>query len=178
MQGMPAPDRHAKRHPSVTALLDAHPSQSDPKVIIRNLAREKVAYAKSKGWSGPPYCPKEFASIFGIRCKEVTHDIGGDGRILMGPDGRLLIEFASGKVIERQRFTMFHEFAHTLFPDYCAFVAQHNQSREASASEDFEFESLCDVAAAEMLFPLEDFNEDLSRLPQACFETIHDLRSR
>src|SRR6186713_1050187 len=102
------------RHPSVKALLDAHPGERDPKEVIRRLARSKVAHAKSLGWEGPPFCPKEFSSIFDIRCKEVNHAIGGDGRILVQRNGKPVIEYVSGRMPERQRFTIFHEFAHTL----------------------------------------------------------------
>ena len=166
------------RHPSVAALLKAYPGKSDPKEIIRELARAKVAYAKTHRWNGPPFCPKEFTSIFGIRCKEVGHDIGGDGRILVQRDGKPLIEYASGRMPERQRFTIFHEYAHTLFPDYCAFVPQHHAPEQQLSDEEKEFEFLCDVAAAEMLLPFEEFERDLFRLTAACLDTVHALRRR
>lgn len=171
--GQPRP-----RHQSVKALLDANPGEQDPKVIIRRLARSRVAYAKSLGWKGPPFCPKAFASIFGLRCKEVTHAIGGDGRILVYPDGRPVIEYLGGRMPERQRFTIFHEFAHTLFPDYCAFTPQHHAPEIQLSAEEKEFEFLCDVAAAEMLLPMEEFTRDLARQPAACFDAIHALRQR
>lgn len=167
------------KHPSVAALLKKYPGKSDPKEIIRGLARAKVAHAKKHGWSGPPFCAKEFASILGVRCKEVTHDIGGDGRILVQRDGKPLIEFAAGRMPERQRFTIFHECAHTLFPDYgrCS-AAQHHAIEQAPADAEKEFEFLCDVAAAEMLFPRDDFERDLRQLPHACLDTVHTLRTR
>src|SRR5205807_2090586 len=92
------------RHKSVLALLAAHPGESDAKKLIRRLAREKVAYAKTHSWLGPAFCPKILSSIFGIRCKEVTHDIRGDGRILPYRDGKLWIEYRQDRPIERQRF--------------------------------------------------------------------------
>jgi len=167
------------RHPSVAALLQAYPRKSDPKEIIRGLARTKIAYAKAHRWSGPPFCPKEFASIFGIRCREVAHDIGGDGRILVQRDGSPLIEYAAGRMPERQRFTIFHECAHTLFPDYGVFVPVHHRALEKQLSDaDKDFEILCDVAAAEMLFPHEEFERDLLNLPVACLKTLNALRKR
>lgn len=166
------------KHPSITALLKAYPGKTDPKEIIRDLAREKVAYAKARRWKGPPFCPKEFASIFGMRCKEVTHDIGGDGRILVQPNGKPLIEYAKGRMPERQRFTIFHEYAHTLFPDYCDYVAHHHTPEKSLPDPEREFELLCDVAAAEMLLPVKEFGRDLLRLAPACSESVHSLRKR
>jgi len=113
-------------HKSIEALLAAHPEEKNPETIIRCLAREKVAYAKKHHWAGPPYCPREFVSIFGIKCKEVEHDIDGEGRILLSRAKKLEIEYRKGRMPERQRFTIFHEFAHTLFPDYCEFIPQHH----------------------------------------------------
>lgn len=175
---MSASGQSRSRHTSVKALLDAHPGEQDPKAIIRRLARSRVAYAKSLGWKGPPFCPKEFASIFGIRCKEVAHAIGGDGRILVYPDGKPVIEYLAGRMPERQRFTIFHEFAHTLFPDYCALVPHHHAPESQLSDEEKEFEFLCDVGAAEMLLPLDEFTHDLAGQPVACFEAIHTLRQR
>jgi Zn-dependent peptidase ImmA (M78 family) len=173
------PQKAFAKHPSIAALLRKYPGKSDPKEIIRELARTKVAYAKKHRWSGPPYCAKEFASILGIRCKEVHHDIGGDGRLLVQRDGKPLIELATGRIPERQRFTIFHECAHTLFPDYGDYTAaQHHALDMAQSDADKEFEFLCDVAAAEMLFPYEDFERDLSKLPHACLQSVHTLRTR
>lgn len=166
------------RHESVRALLAAYPGETDPKTLIRRLAREKIAYAKSLGWEGPPFCPKILASIFGIRSKEVSHDIAGDGRILLHPDGKLWIEYRSDRLPERQRFTIFHEFAHTLFPDYCHFLPLHNSPASRATDPEKEFEFLCDVAAAEMLLPVEDFSNDLKDLSWLGFEAIHQLRKR
>lgn len=166
------------RHPSVVALLETYPGKNDPKEIITELARAKVRYAKEEGWSGPPFCPKQFASILGVRCKEVAHDIGGDGRILVQRDGRPLIEYACGRMPERQRFTIFHEYAHTLFPDYCEFAPHHHRPDQQISEAEKEFESLCDVAAAEMLLPVDEFTRDLFDFPAACFASIHALRQR
>jgi Zn-dependent peptidase ImmA (M78 family) len=167
-----------KRHESVKALLAAHLGETNPKKIIRRLAREKIAYAKACGWSGPPFCPKQLASIFGIRCKEVQHDIRGDGRILQYPTGKIWIEYHTNRIPERQRFTIFHEFAHTLFPDYCQFLPHHHNEVAALSDDEKEFETLCDVAAAEMLLPVDEFKMDLNSFDLLGFEAIHDLRKR
>lgn len=169
--------RTSKKHESIEALLSAH-GERKPKDLIRRLAREMVAYAKAQGWEGPPFCPKILAGIFGIRCKEVHHDIDGDGRILPYRDGKLWIEYRSGVLAERQRFTIFHELAHTLFPDFCETLPRNHAPAKKTRSPEKEFESLCDIGAAEMLFPHEEFLRDLAGSGKLRIELIHTLRRR
>jgi hypothetical protein len=145
---------------------------------MRHLARSKVAYAKRFGWSGPPFCPKEFTSLFNVRCIEVDHDIGGDGRILLNPKGNLEIEYKKGYLPERQRFTIFHEFAHLLFPDYCEFLPHHHTPDDSDSVEHKRFEYLCDVGATEMLFPQEEFESDLKLHSHLGLDEIDALRKR
>jgi Zn-dependent peptidase ImmA (M78 family) len=165
-------------HESIEALLAAHPGEQSPEKIMRRLAREKVACAKSYLWSGPPYCPKELASLFGIKCREVNHDIDGDGRILLRPNGKIEIEYRSGRMPARQRFTIFHEFAHTLFPDYCTFLPCYHRPNRKQPDPIRQFEHLCDVGASEMLLPADDFMADLSKLTWLGFESVFKLQNR
>jgi Zn-dependent peptidase ImmA (M78 family) len=165
-------------HKSIEALLAAHPNEDSAENIIRRLAREKVAYAKSRCWTGPPFCPKEFTSLFGIGCKEVDHEIDGEGRILLCRTRKLLIEYRKGRLPERQRFTIFHEFAHTLFPDYCEFRPQHQSSQKTAPNPVKKFERLCDLGASEMLMPLDDFTADFQNLKWLNVESVHMLRER
>jgi hypothetical protein len=165
-------------HKSIEALLAAYPGEGKANNIIRRLAREKVAYAKEHLWSGPPFCPKEFTSLFGYKCQEVSHDIVGDGRILLGRDGRFKIEYRDGHLPERQRFTIFHEFAHTLFPDFPQYLPQYYASQKNNPDPVKEFERLCDFGASEMLFPLEEFTSDLTKLKHLGIEAVHQLRER
>ncbi len=153
------------RHASVLALLKAHPNERWPKKIIRKLAVDRLADARKKGWGkeGPPFCPKMLSSLYGMRCREVSHDIGGEGRILPDPNriNRAMIEYLAGRMEERQRFTIYHEFAHTLFPDYCVLKTYH-QATPAEKDPEKEFETLCDVAAAEFIMPEDLFVADLA----------------
>lgn len=167
------------RHVSVQALLKAHPGETDPKALIRRLAQQKIASAKAHGWAGPPFCPRIFASLFGIRCKGVLCDIGGEGRILPHPNGHAIIEYRQDRLLERQRFTIFHEFAHTLFPDFCSYQrAVHHAALRKLSDPEKEFENLCDIAAAEMLLPKEDFCRDLTELRPLGFMAVNHLRQR
>lgn len=166
------------RHESVLALLNAFPLERDPKAIIRKLARAKISIARKHGWSGPAFCPKILASLFDIRCKEVDGDIGGEGRILPYPGGKLWIEYRKGPIPERQRFTIFHEFAHTLFPDFCDFLPHHHAAPSSVKDPEKEFENLCDVAASEMLLPMEEVLDDIAKLKQISIEEFLRLSGR
>jgi len=166
------------RHESVVKLLNTFPKESDPKAIIRRLARERIATARKLGWKGPSFCPKMLASLFDIRCKEVDSEIGGEGRILPYPDGKLWIEYRKGPIPERIRFTIFHEFAHTLFPDFCDLLPHHQAASSATKDPEKEFENLCDVAASEMLLPLEEVKDDLAQLKHVSFEELTRLSRR
>jgi Zn-dependent peptidase ImmA (M78 family) len=166
------------QHPSVGALLAAHPGESDPEKLMKRLARAKVAYAKSFGWDGPPFCPIKFSSLFKVQCNEVSHDIGGDGRILLNRNGRPEIEYHKDALPERQRFTIFHEFAHMLFPDYCEFLPHHHTLEEMDSLEHRQFENLCDIGATEMLFPHEEFSTDLKKYSSIDLVAIKKLRKR
>jgi hypothetical protein len=167
-----------ERHPSVQALLSAHPEEADPKRIMRRLAQEKVAYAKAKGWQGPPFEPRILTSVFGIRCKEVAHEIGSEGRLIRYPDGRPWIEYRSGRLPERQHFTLLHEFAHTFFPDFCDYLPLNDAPSENETVAEREFENLCDIAAAEMLMPAEDFRSDLCKVSCLGCEALLELARR
>jgi hypothetical protein len=168
------------RHASVLALLKAYPNERWPKRIIKRLAVNRLADARTKGWGadGPPFCPKVLSSLYGIRCKEVNHDIGGEGRILPDPnrENRAMIEYLAGRMEERQRFTIFHEFAHTLFPDYCVLKTYH-QAASVEKDPEIEFEGLCDVAAAEFIMPEDLILSDLAG-KRVSGEIIGELRKR
>jgi Zn-dependent peptidase ImmA (M78 family) len=62
-------------------------------------------------------------------------------------------------MIERQRFTIYHELAHTYFPGAFEFV-RHQESFPADQAHR-KFENLCDIGAAELLLPYDEFLADI-----------------
>jgi hypothetical protein len=50
------------------------------------------------------------------------------------------------------RYSIFHEIAHTLFPD-CAQMIRNRGAHNASRRDDWQLETLCNIAAAEFLLP-------------------------
>jgi hypothetical protein len=119
-----------------------------------------VERAKSFGWSGPPFEPRILASLSDIRVEETTDDFGSEGRIFPRC-GKIVIQLRAGAMVERQRFTICHELAHTCFPDAFEFVRHQDSSPADEAHR--KFENLCDIGAAELLLPHDEFLADLQQ---------------
>jgi len=146
---------HGSSHPSILALLAESLPGETAADIVRRKAREIVAKARSL-WKGPPFCPIALADIEGIIVQEAPCDIRSDGRIF-SKGGRVYIQYAPHQCPERMRFTVCHELAHTLFPD----CFKRERRRSIPEQAEWEFENLCNVGAAEFLFPLEEFTADM-----------------
>jgi hypothetical protein len=158
-------------HPSVQALLaEALPGETADDVIRRK-ARTIVTKHRTL-WTGPPFCPFALADLEGIIVEKAICDIRSDGRIF-SKGRQVYIEYADGQTPERVRFTICHELAHTLFPD--CFTRERRRSPAERA--EWEFENLCNIAAAEFLFPLEEFTGDIG-VGQLSADQIKSLAAR
>jgi len=169
----PAATRRAKPaslHPSIVALMKEALSGEMEEDVMRRKCRAMVAYARTHKWIGPPYCPKLLAGIHGVQVEDTDETFDGEGRIFPRR-GRVVIQVKRGVLPERRRFTICHELAHTCFPDAYEFIRHHDPA--AGEAEHKRFEALCDVGAAELLLPHEDFTTDLlqieSNMVQATF---------
>jgi Zn-dependent peptidase ImmA (M78 family) len=142
-------------HPSVIALMKCALKGEEPEDVIRRLADNKIAEAQQIGWSGPPFCPEELASISGIKIKPTEEDIGAEARILPVGD-QVFIHYNPRKPKTRINFSICHELVHTFFPDCYEYVRHRSK-------DDFnwELECLCDLGAAELLMPRNSFQKDL-----------------
>jgi Zn-dependent peptidase ImmA (M78 family) len=142
-------------HESVQALMEeAFPGEIAADVIKRKA--RKIIEKHRTLWKGPPFCPFELADLEGVIVEEAPCDIKSDGRIFPKGD-KVYIQYASGQCQERVNFTIFHELAHTLFPD----CYKRERRRSPAEKAEWEFENLCNIAASEFLFPLDDFCRDM-----------------
>src|SRR5207247_85692 len=133
----------------------------NPTDVIRRRCRELVTDAKERGWSGPPYDPEILASLNDIRVEAVAHDIRADARIFPGENGHLIIQYASGVLPERRRFSICHEITHTRFPD--CYEEVRCRCRQGKIDwKHWELERLCNIGAAELLIPYDDFEARVS----------------
>lgn len=112
----------------------------------------------------PPIDHRIIASMRGIARIEQT-DIPWAGCLLQeGSD--LIVKLRSTDGRRRQRFTAFHEAKHTYFPGFTTVTQYRCDPRTAPpTARDAGLESLCDLGAAELLFPRLPFLADLSGNP-------------
>lgn len=163
-------------HASIVALMQEALAGEGPEEVIRRKCRDYVAYAKSKGWSGPRFDPAMLASVLGIHVEEMPPPWSGDGRIFSRA-GQTVVEYRPDQPADRQRFTICHEIAHTCFPDHFRFVQHHNADAENDTAAYRRFEKLCNVGAGELLMPHAEFQADLDGR-SVCFREACNLGSR
>lgn len=139
-------------HPSIRALLDAE-GGDDPFAAMRRRARSLVADALSLGWEGPPFNVTELASLRGLKVG-LSSGLRADQDACVMP-GQILVNARKHRV--RQRYSIAHEVAHTLFPDYEDEVRRVGRLWRREG-DDSAFERLCQAGGAELLMPLDAFN--------------------
>lgn len=139
----------AKRwtHPSIIAL----GNDKDPVETILQRARSVVLTAIQNGWSGPPFDPAALAQQLNIAV--AASEEVDDARTVPSSGGRLRIDYNPHKPSYRINFSLAHELAHTLFPD-CREQIRHRLTRSQMSADDIQLETLCNLAAAEMLMPI------------------------
>jgi hypothetical protein len=137
-------------HPSVVKLAQL----GDPIDVITGRARDLALSAMTDGWSGPPYDPIALASFLGIETVPKRLEDEEDARLVPLGEGTR-IEFNPTRRPERRRFSVAHEIAHTLFEDYAEAVRRRTIHR--GGGDDWQLESLCNLAAGELLMPAGSF---------------------
>jgi hypothetical protein len=115
------------------------------------------------GWSGPPYDPLQLASLLGIKHKTAEGLLTDEAQLTPLPNGQLLLEFNDSRSLGRRNFSVCHEIAHTFFPD-CYEMVRRRSSAPARYDPDNELEQLCQVGAAELLMPEDDFRKDMEHV--------------
>lgn len=122
----------------------------DPIEAITAEARNLVFHALELGWKGPPYDPFALADLLGIMTQPTPEVL--DARTVSLPGNRFKIEFNPERPLRRVRYSIFHEIAHTRFPD-CAETIRNRGVHNAARADDWQLETLCNIAAAEFLLP-------------------------
>ena len=127
----------------------ADPRAQDPITAVKLRANDLIA-----NLPGPPFdldCP-EIRSSIGINQIRYTSSASVHGRIFWRNNG-YTVEIASNLNRERQRFTLAHEIGHTFFQPVESERKERSRDPNVSSREMSEEETLCDIAAAEMLMP-------------------------
>lgn len=135
-----------------------------PEEIIRKKSRRLVAEAKAMGWAGPPFDPLMLASIQGILSRETRELFSAEAQLTPIEGRQLLLEFNPDRSTGRRNFSISHEIAHTFFED-CYEIVHQRKANPLTFDPQQEVEHLCQVGAAEILMPYEDFMTDAASLP-------------
>lgn len=143
---------------------------ADPVEAVRLRASQAVeSYVSMFG--EPDEMPLDLvtlASVLGIK--------KSDDPPLYSPDAELAPDGAGGVEMRlnpdqpetRQRFSIGHEITHTFFPDHSTHVWTRTESRHRDLSDPNDYlEMLCDVGAAELVFPRRWFVRDAREVDTA-----------
>ena len=129
---------------------------------IRSEARGVIEYARSLGWSGPPFDMRQLASILGIRDRAIPGMVQ-DALIRPCDDGDSFEILWNPDVAEtRRNFTFGHEIVHTFFPDCATEIRYRGPLHRCDPKKSIEV--LCDLGAAELLMPMAEFDAQVREL--------------
>jgi Zn-dependent peptidase ImmA (M78 family)/O-acetyl-ADP-ribose deacetylase (regulator of RNase III) len=126
----------------------AFAKDADPIKAIEDAARKLVLRARENGWEGPPFNPLRIAEMLGVKI-EANSGIA-DARLIATERGPK-IEFNPQQPRERVRFSIAHEVAHMLFPDW--HERTRNRGRQEASTDEWQLEMLCNLAASEFVLP-------------------------
>jgi len=126
----------------------AFAKNTDPLAAMEKAARALVLKARENGWQGPPFNPLRIAEMLEVQIE--ANSSVADARLVATESGPK-IEFNPQQPRERVRFTIAHEIAHLLFPDWSEQV--RNRGGEQT-SDNWQLEMLCNLAASEFVLPI------------------------
>lgn len=139
-------------HRSVLELIRSDGNSVDPEQIIRQRARALIEEVADI-WEGPPYDMETLASLRGYRVEEV--DYLGDDQDACITLGKMLVN--AQKPSRRRRYSVGHEIGHTFFPDFAHTVELEGPRWRRERNSQSEVELLCQIAASELLMPVQSF---------------------
>lgn len=155
------PYRRSDLHKHVTAIMD-ETGADDPFEAIRAKARAFVRVFTATFGESPPFDVKAMASLRGLHWSDDDPRFSTDSEIAPEENGRVVLRVNSAQPETRQRFSICHEIGHTLFPEYQLAVRCRKTTDRAFADPNDLLETLCDVAASEMMFPTPWFVERIA----------------
>ena len=129
--------------------MEAFARGGDPIAMIREAAQALVLRAFETGWEGPPFNPLYIARMLDVQV-EANSSIA-DARLVEIEDGAK-IEFNPQQARERVRFSIAHEVAHLLFPDWNDEI--RNRGGQVVTEDQWQLEMLCNLAASEFVLPI------------------------
>jgi Zn-dependent peptidase ImmA (M78 family) len=140
--------------------------ETDDRDAIRMRSRELIAlYVAMFGEPPMPMNVDVLASLRGIHRSEEMPAHSPDAELVPDGIGGVKMRVNPYRPETRQRFSVAHEIAHTFFPEYTTKAWCRTDARFRDRENPAErLEWLCDVAAAELLFPLPWFASDAANV--------------
>ncbi len=138
----------------------AFAKNADPLEAIEQAARALVLKARERGWEGPPFNPLRIAEMLDVQI-EANSGVA-DARLIATESGPK-IEFNPQQPRERVRFSIAHEVAHMLFPDWHDQI--RNRGGQKEVADDWQLEMLCNLAASEFVLPIGSLSSASTVLP-------------
>lgn len=150
-------------HKYVQAIID-ETGENDPFEAVRVKARRVITDYVAIFGEQPPFNLKAVASVRGLHWSDDDPRFSPDSEIAPEADGRVVLRVNKSRPESRQRFSIGHEIGHTLFPEYqLAVRCRKGIDRNWAEPEDL-LETLCDVAASELMFPDPWFRQRIDSL--------------
>jgi Zn-dependent peptidase ImmA (M78 family) len=152
---------HKYSDPDVVSLIKSGPDVLDPRTEVIRRAQELNDQLRGYGAIDHPRERVEIlASLVGIKVSPMAGGFLGGREALLyrNADGIAQVYYDPGYPPGRVNFSIAHEIIHTFFPNSRGGARFRNlhadDSREAN-----ELERLCDLGAAELLMPVQEFRE-------------------
>ncbi|MEX2114612.1 MAG: ImmA/IrrE family metallo-endopeptidase [Pirellulales bacterium] len=135
---------------------------SDAEAAIRLKAKELISlWVSTFGDATMPISVDGLASLCGIGRSEEPPLFSPDAELIPDGTGGVTMRVNPDRPETRQRFSVAHEISHTFFPNYSSkpWCRTDARYRDRHNPED-RLEMLCDIGAAELLFPQPWFSRD------------------
>lgn len=108
------------------------------------------------------------ASFLGIKQSDLPPSFSPDAELAPDGEGGVEMRVNPDQPDTRKRFSIGHEITHTFFPDHTSHVWPRADSRYRNLSDSNDYlEMLCDVGAAELVFPRRWFIQDAGLVDSA-----------
>lgn len=155
--------RRSELHEDILSIMD-ETGEEDPFEAVRFKARAVVADFHHAFPEAPPFDVNAMASMRGLHLSDDDPRFSADSEIAPEADGRVVLRINRSRPLTRQRFSVCHEIGHTLFPDYKLAVRCRKGNGGTFADPNDLLETLCDVAASELMFPTPWFRDRIERM--------------
>lgn len=165
--------RRTHLHPHILAVME-ETGEDEPIAAVRKKARDVIDNFHAAFGGGPPFNVTAIASMRGLHWSDDDPRFSPDSEIAPQADGRVVLRVNKNRPATRQRFSICHEVGHTLFPDYQLAVRCRKAAERTFAGPEDLLETLCDIAASELMFPLPWFGDRIAAM-EICATSISAL---